>query len=46
MNSRGKHMLSLVLGNKFDGKEANSLPKFKEILGERTLNEEEDLQVS
>ena len=44
MNSRGKHMRSLTLGNKADKKEAKSLPKFKDILGERTLNEEEDVQ--
>ena len=43
MNSRVKHILSLALGNKVGRKEAKSLPKFKDILGKRTLNEEEDM---
>ena len=42
MNSRVKHILSLALGNKVSRKEAKSLPKFKDILGKRTLNEEEE----
>lgn len=34
--------LALALGNKVGRKEAKSLPKFKDILGKRTLNEEEE----
>ena len=46
MTSRGKHTLCLALNNKADKKEAKSLPKFKDILGKRTVNEEKDVHVS
>ena len=47
MNSHVNYMLSLALCNKvYDRRKAKPLSKFKDILGERTLNEEEVVQVS